>query len=56
LHDELVVHTPAEAADATAALLDDCLQEAAHRWLPTASTTVRFVTDTSIINRWSEAK
>jgi DNA polymerase-1 len=56
LHDELVVHTPAEAADATAALLDDCLQEAAHRWLPAASTTVRFVTDTSIINRWSEAK
>ncbi len=56
LHDELVVHTPESQAQATASLLDTCLQEAAHRWLPRGDPTVRFVADTSIIQRWSEAK
>ena len=56
LHDELVVHTPAHAADATRDLVDACLQEAAARWAPPTDTPVRFVTDTSIIERWSEAK
>jgi DNA polymerase-1 len=54
LHDELLVHAPAEHGDAVAALVDDALQEAAHRWAPDAS--VRFVADTSVIRRWSEAK
>ncbi len=54
LHDELLVHVPIEQADAVVDLLDNCLQEAAHRW--TNGGTVRFVTDTSIIRRWSAAK
>jgi len=54
LHDELLVHAPAEAGGTVAKLLDDCLQEAASRWAPDRS--VRFVADTSIITRWSEAK
>jgi DNA polymerase-1 len=35
LHDELLVHVPIEHSDAVARLLDDCLQEAGHRWAPT---------------------
>lgn len=54
LHDELLVHVPAEHGAAGAALLDDCLQEAAARWAPDRS--VRFVSDTSVIRRWSDAK
>jgi DNA polymerase-1 len=54
LHDELLVHVPAEAGDAAARLLDDCLQEAGHRWSPT--TPVRLVADTTVIPRWSDAK
>jgi DNA polymerase-1 len=56
LHDELVVHVPAQHADETAALLGDCLRETAHRWSPPASAPVRFVADTSIVERWSDAK
>ncbi len=54
LHDELLVHAPAESAAVVAAVLDDCLQEAAWRWAPDRS--VRFVADTSIVERWSDAK
>jgi DNA polymerase-1 len=54
LHDELLVHVPAERGDATARLVAECLQEAAHRWAP--DTTVRFVADISVIDRWSDAK
>jgi DNA polymerase-1 len=54
LHDELLVHTPVEHGDAVAQLVDDCLQEAAQRWAPDRS--VRFVADTSVLRRWSEAK
>jgi DNA polymerase-1 len=54
LHDELLVHAPASSADAVAAVVDDALQEAAHRWAP--GTPVRFVADTSIVTRWSDAK
>ncbi len=56
LHDELVVHTPVAAADATRELVDACLQEAAIRWAPPTSAPVRFVADTSVIERWSDAK
>lgn len=56
LHDELVVHAPEDHGDAVAGVLGTCLQEAAHRWAPSADPTVRFVADTSVINRWSEAK
>lgn len=54
LHDELLVHAPAERGEAVAALLHDCLQEAARRWSPEG--TVRFVVDVSILERWSDAK
>ena len=54
LHDELLVHTPAAQGEAAAALVDDCLQEAARRWAPDAS--VRFISDTSVVQRWSDAK
>jgi DNA polymerase-1 len=54
LHDELLVHVPTAHGDATAALLEDCLQESASRWCPGAP--VRFVADVSVIPTWSAAK
>lgn len=54
LHDELLVHAPAAQGEAVAALLHDCLQEAAHRWSPESG--VRFVADVGILDRWSDAK
>jgi DNA polymerase-1 len=54
LHDELLVHVPAEHADAGAALVDEALQEAAARWAPDRS--VRFLAETSIIPTWADAK
>jgi DNA polymerase family A len=54
LHDELLVHTPADRGEAVAQLVDDCLQEAARRWAP--GTPVRFLSDTSVVQRWSDAK
>jgi DNA polymerase-1 len=54
LHDELLVHTPAGQAEATAALVSESLQEAAWRWA--RDTTVRFVADVSVVSRWSDAK
>jgi DNA polymerase I len=54
LHDELLVHVPIEAADETAAAVDAALIASARRW--TGSSTVRFVSDTSVIARWSDAK
>ena len=54
LHDELLVHAPAEHADEVAARVDRALQDASRRWAGGAP--VRFVADTSVIHRWSEAK
>jgi len=54
LHDELLVHVPIHAADEAAAAVDAALVASARRW--TGSSTVRFVSDTSVIARWSEAK
>ena len=54
LHDELLVHAPIEHGDTVAQLVDDCLQEAARRWAPDNS--VRFVADTAVVHRWSDAK
>ena len=56
LHDELVVHAAMEHSDTTAALLESCLDEAARRWAPPSTVSVRFVADVSIITRWSDAK
>ena len=54
LHDELLVHAPVGAAEVVAHLLDRCLHEAAWRWAPDSP--VRFAADTSVIQRWSDAK
>jgi DNA polymerase-1 len=54
LHDELLVHCPREQAETVSRLVDDCLQEAAQRWAPGCG--VRFISDTTIIRSWSEAK
>lgn len=54
LHDELLVHVPAESAATVAQLLDDCLQEAAHHWAPDGS--ARFLADIAVVERWSDAK
>jgi DNA polymerase-1 len=54
LHDELLIHVPESAGDATAALVADALDEAAHRWAPGRS--VRFVADISVIRCWADAK
>jgi DNA polymerase-1 len=54
LHDELLLHVREEDATGVVTLLDRCLGEAAHRWHPTSG--VRFVTDTSIVRSWAEAK
>jgi DNA polymerase-1 len=54
LHDELLVHAPAEQGPAVAQLLIDCLSDAARHWAPNDS--VRFVADVSVISRWSDSK
>jgi DNA polymerase-1 len=54
LHDELLVHVPAEHGGAVARLVDEGLVEAARRWAPDDS--VRFVAETSLLARWSDAK
>jgi DNA polymerase I len=54
LHDELLVHVPAEHGAAVAGLVDECLQESAGRWAPDGS--VRFLAEVIVIPRWSDAK
>lgn len=54
LHDELLVHAPTEQAPAVADLVADAVTEAAFYWSPEPA--VRFLADTSIVARWSEAK
>ena len=54
LHDELLVHVPAADGADVARLVDECLQEAARGWAPGAD--VRFVADTAVLHRWSDAK
>lgn len=54
LHDELLVHVPTEHAEAAAQAVDRALIDAARRW--SGGAPVRFVADTGVIRRWSEAK
>jgi DNA polymerase I len=54
LHDELLVHAPHDQADAVVTMVEHSLHDAARRWAPHSE--VRFVADSSIIRRWSEAK
>jgi len=55
LHDELLVHAPLDVAGDVAAIVDAALAEAASRWRP-ADCEVRFVTATSTLARWSDAR
>ena len=54
LHDELLLHVPQEHAQEAAARVDIALTDAARRW--SGGAPVRFVADTSVIARWSDAK
>jgi DNA polymerase-1 len=54
LHDELLVLAPVESGEAVARVVDESLAEAVHRWHPAGD--VRFIADTSVIARWSDAK
>ncbi|HYN30790.1 MAG TPA: DNA polymerase [Dermatophilaceae bacterium] len=54
LHDELLVHTPQERAEEVSVLVDRALGDAARRW--SGGGPVRFVADTSVVHRWSDAK
>ncbi len=54
LHDELLVHTPATAAERVAEMVSSCLDEASGRWF--RGTGVRFVADVSIVASWADAK
>ncbi len=57
LHDELLVHVPTEDAERGATIVENALQETAHRWQQVdLRGSVRFVADTSTISRWSDAK
>ncbi|SHF57957.1 DNA polymerase-1 [Jatrophihabitans endophyticus] len=55
LHDELLVHAPAEHGDAVADRLRSCLAESAARWQGGRSE-VRFVADIAVVGRWSDVK
>jgi DNA polymerase I len=54
LHDELLVHSPLEHAETVSRLVDECLRESARRWAPGCA--VRFISDTTLVRSWSEAK
>ena len=54
LHDELLVHAPTERAAEVAAVVDQALADASRRW--SGGAPVRFVADTSVIERWSDAR
>jgi DNA polymerase-1 len=54
LHDELLVHVPAERAEQAAELVGACLAETAKRWSPGGR--VRFIADISTVRCWLDAK
>jgi DNA polymerase-1 len=54
LHDELLVHTPADRAATVADLVARSVDEAAFHWSPEPA--ARFLADVAVIDRWSEAK
>jgi len=54
LHDELLVHCRREHGETVSQIVEDCLGEAAQRWAP--GCVVRFISDTTIVRSWSDAK
>jgi DNA polymerase-1 len=53
LHDELLVHAPAEHADAVIEILRHALDATAHWWA--AGSGVRFIADIAIADNWAAA-
>jgi DNA polymerase I len=56
LHDELLVHVPADRAEQAAELVSGCLAEAARRWAPAGRPSVRFIADITVAGSWADAK
>ena len=62
LHDELLVHAAERHADAVEEILHRALTDSARRWAASTpvsgpvSAPVRFVAETAIVRRWSDAK
>jgi DNA polymerase I len=56
LHDELLVHVPAERAGQAARLLGSCLAEATGRWAAGDRAPVRFIAEITIAGSWADAK
>jgi len=56
LHDELLVHVPAEYAQQAADQVGGCLTEAARRWAADGRPGVRFIADITIAPSWAQAK
>ncbi len=61
LHDELLVQAPEDRAGEVVDAVGRCLTDSARRWSgrsgdPDDPDAVRFVADTSVVRRWSEAK
>jgi DNA polymerase-1 len=54
LHDELLLHVPADRGQEAAQLLRDALVATAHWWA--AGSPVRFVADVSVVQSWADAK
>ena len=54
LHDELLIHCPLAHGEEVSRIVEDCLREAAQRWAPGSG--VRFISDTTIVRSWSDAK
>jgi DNA polymerase-1 len=54
LHDELLLQAPEDRAEEVASAVGRCLDDSARRWAGTEQ--VRFVADTSVVRRWSDAK
>ena len=54
LHDELLVHCPVAHSEEVSRIVEACLHEAAQRWAPGSG--VRFISDTTIVRSWSDAK
>lgn len=54
LHDELLLHVRAEHGAEVCRRLGQALEDSTRRW--TGSGAVRFVADTAVVGRWSEAK
>jgi DNA polymerase-1 len=56
LHDELLVHVPAERAEEVARLVGSCLAEATGRWAAGGRARVRFIAEITIAGSWADAK